>query len=147
MTLNTLSLTNEVTLIDYTDANNQIIYGTDAQTTFGMPSGITAMWSGDTNGDGRLNYSGALSDVPFIRSQVFNDPNNSVFGGPPVASYPSQGYEGTDANLDGVTVYSGASSDVLFIRNNIFNNPSNSVFGGPPTSTYVFVQQLPEGAN
>ena len=147
MTATTITLSSTVTIVDFTDANNAITYGTDAQTTFGMPSGITAMWSGDTNGDGRLNYSGALSDVPFIRRQVFNDPNNSVFGGPPVASYPSQGYVGTDANLDGVTVYSGASSDVLFIRNNIFNNPSNSVFGGPPTSTYVFTQQLPEGAN
>ncbi len=147
MTLSTVSLTNVTTLVDCTDVNNAITYGTDAQTTFGMPSGVVAMWSGDTNGDGRLNYSGAVSDVPSIRSQVFNDPDNSIFGGPPVASYPSQGYNGTDVDLDGNAVYSGTASDVLYIRNNIFNNPSNSVFGGPPTSTYVFTQQLPEGAN
>ena len=127
--------------------NNQITYGTDAQTTFGVPNGVVAMWAGDANGDGRLNYSGALSDVPSIRGQVFNDPDNSVFGGPPVASYQSEGYNGTDVNMNGFTVYSGATSDVLHVRNNIFNNPSNSVFGGPPTSTYVFIQQLPEGAN
>ncbi len=142
-----LFFSDATTTIDFTDANNQITYGTNAQTTFGMPSGVAAMWAGDANGDGRLNYSGALSDVPGMRSQVFNDPDNSVFGGPPVASYPSQGYNGTDVDMDGVTVYSGASSDVLYVRNNIFNNPSNSVFGGPPTSTYVFIQQLPEGAN
>ncbi len=147
MTSNAISLSRSSTVVDFTDASNQITYGTDAQTTFGLPNGVVAMWGGDANADGRLNYSGALSDVPFIRSQVFNDPDNSVFGGPPVASYPSIGYYGTDVNMDNVTIYSGAASDVLNIRNNIFNNPSNSVFGGPPTSTYVFVQQLPEGAN
>ncbi len=144
MTANTFSLSNTLTTVDFTDANNQITFGTDAQTSFGMPSGVVALWAGDANDDGRLNYSGPLSDVPYIRSQVFNDPDNSVFGGPPVASYPSQGYNVTDVDMDGKTVYSGAVSDVLYIRNNIFNNPSNSIFGGPPTSTFVFTEQLPE---
>ncbi|WP_299886419.1 M4 family metallopeptidase [uncultured Lacinutrix sp.] len=147
MSKNIISLSTTSTIIDFTDANNQITYGTDAQTTYGMLSGIVAMWAGDANGDGQLNYSGALSDVPGIRSQVFNDPNNSVFGGPPVASYQSVGYNTTDIDMDGLTVYSGGTSDVLHIRNNIFNNPSNSVFGGPPTATYLFIQQLPEGGN
>jgi hypothetical protein len=105
------------------------------------------MWAGDANGDGQLNYLGANSDIPAIRSQVFNDPNNSVFGGPAVGTYGSIGYYTTDSNMDGLSYYSGAASDVLYIRNNIFNNPSNSVFGGPPVATYVFIQQLPEGAN
>ncbi|WP_299889129.1 hypothetical protein [uncultured Lacinutrix sp.] len=147
MTNTPISLSRLPTTVDFTDANNQITFGTDAQTTFGVPTNTVAMWSGDSNGDGRINYSGALSDVPLIRSQVFNDPNNSVFGGPPAASFPSLGYFNTDINLDGSSVYSGTASDVLHIRNGIFNNPSNSVFGGPPTSTFLFVQQLPEGAN
>ncbi len=147
ITLNTVALTAAVTTIDFTDANNQITFGTDAQTTFGMPSGIVAMWAGDANGDGRLNYLGAQSEIPAIRSQVFNDPNNSVFGGPPVGTYESLAYKETDINMDGLTVYLGVESDVLNVRNNIFNNPSNSVFGGPPVATYLFVQQLPEGAN
>ncbi len=147
MTASTVALSNTATAVNYTEAANQITYGTDAQTTFGMPSGVVAMWAGDANGDGQLNYSGALSDVPGIRSQVFNDPNNSVFGGPPVASYQSTGYNTTDIDMDGLTVYSGGASDVLHIRNNIFNNPSNSVFGGPPTGTYLFIQQLPESTD
>ncbi len=147
MTSNTVALSRLSTVVDFTNAASGITYGTDAQTSFGMPNGKLGMWGGDANADGRLNYSGALSDVPLIRNQVFNDPDNSVFGGPPVASYHSLGYHGTDVNMDNVTIYSGAASDVLNIRNNIFNNPSNSVFGGPPTSTYVFIQQLPEGGN
>ena len=147
MTLNAIVLGQSVTTIDFTNVSTPITFGTNAQTTFGMPSGLLGMWAGDANGDGRLNYLGALSDVPSIRSQVFNDPANSIFGGPAVATYGSLGYYSTDINMDGVTYYSGAASDVLFIRNNIFNNPSNSVFGGPAVATYVFTQQLPEGAN
>ena len=147
MTSSTMSLTDTITRVDFTDAIYPITYGTDGQTIFGMPNGVVAMWSGDTNGDGQLNYLGASSDIPAIRSKVFNDPDNSLFGGPPVGSYPSAGYSTTDIDMDGVTVYSGAASDVLHIRNNIFNNPSNSVFGGPPTATYIFTQQLPEGGN
>ncbi len=147
MTADKIALSNTLATVDFTDSANQITFGTDAQTTFGVPTGVVAMWAGDTNSDGRLNYSGTFSDVSPVRSQVFNDPNNSIFGGPPTATYPSVGYFATDLNMDGVTVYSGTNSDVLNIRSNIFNNPSNSVFGGPPTATYIFTQQLPEGAN
>jgi len=147
MTNNTVTLSTTATTVDFMDSSNAITFGTDAQTTFSMPTGVLAMWAGDAEQEGRLNYLGAQSDVPSIRSQVFNDPNNSVFGGPPVATYLSAGYNATDIDLDGNTVYSGATSDVLHLRNNIFNNPSNSVFGGPPVATYVFTQQLPEGAN
>jgi len=147
MTASTVALSTTTTALNFKDANNQITFGTDAQTTFGMQSGVVGMWSGDANGDGRSNYLGGVSDIPSIRSQVFNDPNNSVFGGPPVATYQSQGYNITDVNMDGITVYSGSESEILYVRNNIFNNPSNYVFGGPPTATYVFIQQLPEGAN
>jgi hypothetical protein len=144
---NTFALTTNTTVINFTDATTPITFGTDAQTTFGMPTNTLAMWAGDANGDGQLNYLGAASDIPSIRSQVFNDPNNSIFNGPPVATYPSAGYNPTDISMDGNSVYSGATTDVLNIRNNIFNNPSNSVFNGPPVATYLFIQQLPEGAN
>ncbi|WP_299890110.1 hypothetical protein [uncultured Lacinutrix sp.] len=144
MTLKSIPLSVVTTNIDFSNPITAT-FGTDAQVL--LPSGNNALWAGDANGDGRINYSGSLSDVPSVRSQVFNDPNNSVFGGPPVASYPSEGYNNTDVDMDGVTVYSGASSDILHIRSNIFNNPSNTIFGGPPTSTYLFTQQLPEGAN
>ncbi len=147
MTMNTIALNGTATPINFTDATTPITFGTDAQTTFGMPINTLGMWAGDANGDGQLNYLGAASEIPAIRSQVFNDPNNSVFGGPPIGTFPSAGYHLTDINMDGNTVFSGVTTDVLIIRNNIFNNPSNSVFGGPPIGTYLFVQQLPEGAN
>ena len=147
MTSNTIALSTGSAVVDFTDVNNQITFGTNAQTSFGVPSGLVAMWAGDANQDGRMVYLGGLSEVPAIRSQVFNDPNNSIFGGPPSAGYKSIGYLPTDLDMDGFAVYSGADSDVTKLRNNVFNNPSNSVFGGPPSAGYVFIQQLPEGAN
>ena len=146
MSENPITFNNTNVVVDFTNGSITT-FGTNAQTSFGMPIGILGMWAGDANNDGLLNYLGAFSDVPFVRSQVFNDPNNSVFGGPPVASYSSQGYHNTDVNMNGVTVYSGGSSDVLSIRNNIFNNSLNSVFGGPPVATYTFIEQLPEEGN
>ena len=134
------------TVVDFTN-NSFTTFGTNAQTTFGMPAGVFALWAGDANGDGRLNYLGGFSENTSIRSQVFNDPNNSVFGAPPIPTYPSLGYYNTDVDLNNVTKYLGSSSDVLHIRNNTFNNPSNSIFGAPPVPTFVFTQQLPEGAN
>ena len=146
MSANTVALANIITRLDFSDGST-VAFGTDALTTFGMPSNTLGLWAGDATGDGRLNYLGGLSEVPSIRSQVFNDPDNSIFGGPAVATYQSIGYSTADINMDGVSVYSGSGSDVTFIRNNIFNNPSNSVFGGPAVATFVFTQQLPEGAN
>jgi hypothetical protein len=139
----TITLAKTVTTVDFTDANNQITYGTNAQTTLGMPSSKVAMWSGDVNDDGRLNYIGANSEIPFISSQVFNDPDNSLFGGPPIATYGSLGYFNTDVDMNGETTYIGGNSEITFISNNIFNNPSNSLFGGPPTATFEFLEQIP----
>ena len=146
MSATTLVLSDTPTTVDFT-SNSFSTYGNNAQTTYGMPANTFALWAGDANGDGRLNYLGGFSENTSIRSQVFNDPNNSVFGSPPVPTYPSVGYHNTDVDLNNVTRYLGAGSDVLYIRNNTFNNPSNSIFGAPPVPTFVFIQQLPEGAN
>ena len=147
MTDNTVSLNEVLTIVDFTDVNTPITFGTNAQAITVGTNNVFAMWSGDTSQDGKLNYLGANSDVSPVRSQVFGDPDNSVFGGPPVANYLSKGYFASDVNMDGFTAYLGVLSDVLDIRNNIFSHPSNSVFGGPPVATYIFTQQLPEGGN
>ncbi|WP_375239496.1 hemagglutinin protein [Aurantibacter sp.] len=139
----TITLAKAVTIVDFTDVNNQITYGSNAQTTFGMPTDVVGMWAGDVNNDGRLNYLGANSEIPFISSQVFNDPDNSLFGGPPTATYSSVGYYGTDVDMNGETIYIGPNSEIPYISSNIFNNSSNSIFGGPPTATFEFLEQIP----
>jgi hypothetical protein len=37
--------------------------------------------------DGLSYYTGANSDVSIIRNNIFNNPSNSVFGGPAVSTY------------------------------------------------------------
>ncbi|WP_375239039.1 choice-of-anchor Q domain-containing protein [Aurantibacter sp.] len=139
MTLNTIALSTTLTTVDF--INGMTTFGTNAQKDLG--SGTMGLWAGDANGDNNLNYIGTLSEIPSISAQVFNDPNNTVFGGPPVATYASSGYSNADVNMDGITKYIGVFSDVPFVSDNIFNNPSNTVFGGPPIATYVFPEQLP----
>jgi hypothetical protein len=41
----------------------------------------------DINMDGVTVYSGTASDVLYIRNNIFNNPSNSIFGGPPLATY------------------------------------------------------------
>ncbi|WP_394351597.1 leucine-rich repeat protein [Kordia antarctica] len=48
---NTIALSKTVTTVDFTDANNQITFGSNAQTTFGMQTGKIAMWTGNVNND------------------------------------------------------------------------------------------------
>jgi hypothetical protein len=144
MSNTTIALSRKTTSLDLTTTST-LNFGTDAQKE--LENGSLALWSGDSNGDGQINYLGALSDIPAISSYVFNDPLNTFFGGPPVGTYSSLGYSNTDVNMDGITRFLGASNDVSIISDNIFNNPSNTFFGGPPTGTYIFTQQLPEGSN
>ena len=139
MTNATIALSATPVTVDFT--NGMTTFGTNAQKDMG--SGTFGLWAGDANGDGKINYLGAASDALNVRSTVFNDPNNTVFGGPPVANYGSLGYTNSDINLTGQTYYIGALSDVLSLRSNILSHPSNSIFGGPPTATYIFTEQLP----
>jgi hypothetical protein len=144
MTLNKVALSTNPTNIDFTNSGTAT-FGANARVQ--LSNGAMALWSGDANGDGKIAYSGSSSDVTSIRSQVFNDSNNSIFGGPPVPNYGSLSYSNNDINMNGKTYYTGSFSDSTFIRSSIFNNPSNSIFGGPPVANYIFTQQLPEGGN
>jgi hypothetical protein len=141
MTNSTLNLSATPTIIDFT-TNALPTFGSNAQKN--MVNGNLGLWSGDANSDGKIAYSGPLSDLNALRSQVFNDPNNSIFGGPPVANYGSLGYSNSDINMTGTTYFTGSLSDAVLIRSNIFDNPANSIFGGPPIANYVFNEQLPQ---
>lgn len=147
ITASTVSLSSITTNLDFSDANNQITWGAQAQTYLLMPVGTVAMWAGDINNDGRLVYAGQHTDLTNVITQVFNDPGNSVFEGSLKTTYTSKGYHFSDVDLSGVTNYARSNSDVAHIRFNVFNNSLNSIFGGPPQATYRFIQRLPEGAN
>jgi hypothetical protein len=136
MTANTVTLTRGTTTINFTDATNEITDGSNAQTTFGMPTDIVAMWAGNVNGDTVVQYSGTSPDTPDILSVVLNDAGNFLN----FPTYAISGYSDYDVDLDGTTQYSGTDPDVPFILQNVLAHPGNFL----NFSTYQIMEQLPE---
>ncbi|AXG67857.1 internalin-J [Kordia sp. SMS9] len=132
----TISFTNMVTAVDFTDGNNQITHGANAQTTFGMPANTVGMWCGNVNGDGVVQYSGTNPDAPAILSTVLNDPDNFLN----FPTFTVSGYEVNDVNMDGSTQYTGTNPDTPLILQNVLAHPGNFL----NFSTYQIVEQLPQ---
>ncbi|MEM6686549.1 MAG: hypothetical protein AAF617_12270 [Bacteroidota bacterium] len=55
--------TGALRVVSFTDASDQNVHGINAQTTFGMPSDIAAMWAGNANNDNVVQYAGTLPDT------------------------------------------------------------------------------------
>jgi hypothetical protein len=136
MSNNILALSTTVTTVDFTDSNNQITYGTNAQATFGMPANSVGMWCGNVNGDNLVQYSGTNPDVPAILSKVLNDAGNFLN----FPTYVVSGYDANDVNMDGNVQYTGTNPDTPFILQNIFAHPGNFL----NFSTYQITEQLPQ---
>lgn len=136
MTANTVALSKTITTVDFTNATNQITFGTNAQTSFGMPSGVVAMWAGNVNTDTIVQYSGTTPDTPAILSEVLNDAGNFLN----FPTFAVSGYNDNDVNMDGITQYSGVNPDVPFILQNVLAHPGNFL----NFSTYQITEQLPE---
>ncbi len=123
------------TILDFTDPSTPT-YGSNAQTSFGTPSGIMAMWTGNANGDTIVQYSGTNPDTPDILSFILNDPGNFLN----FPTYITNGYSNYDLNMDGKTQYSGSEPDSPFILQNVLAHPGNFL----NFSTYQITEQLPE---
>ena len=124
-----------VTTVDFTDSNNQITYGANAQTTFGMPANTVAMWCGNANGDNIVQYSGTTPDVPTILGTVLNDAGNFLN----FPTFTVTGYNSNDVNMDGNTQYAGLSPDTPIILQNVLVHPGNFL----NFSTFQIVEQVP----
>ncbi|MEM6721696.1 MAG: hemagglutinin protein [Bacteroidota bacterium] len=122
--------------VDFTNANSQITFGSNAQTSSGMPNGIVGMWSGNVNGDTVVQYSGTTPDTPAILSAVLNDSGNFLN----FPTFAIADYSNNDVNLDGIIQYSGVSPDTPIILQNVFAHPGNFL----NFSTYQIMEQLPE---
>jgi hypothetical protein len=116
-------------IIDFTDINTET-YGTpQAQVT--LASGSKALWAGDVNGDGVVNFSG---DVNRIAVDVILFPENASFS----TSYDFvDGYFQSDVLLDGNVSFSNDINQILL---SILLYPLNTSF----SSLYnLFQEQLP----
>lgn len=115
-------------VIDFTDAATAT-YGTYAQAT--LTNGDRALWAGDTNGDGLVNFSG---DVNRVSTDIILFPANSSFS----SSYDFvNGYFQSDVFLDGNVSF---SNEINQIQVSIILYPLNTSY----SSQYnLFEEQLP----
>jgi len=137
MTANPIALSGATSLIDFTDANNQITYGANAQTTLGMPNGVVAMWAGNVGGDSSVKYTGAGNDATGIKDEVLSDLGNATSSN----LYSFNGYNIADVNLDGTTKYSGSGNDSTILKDIILAHPDNQAI---PSNLFEILEQLPE---
>lgn len=133
---NTIFLSENNTNIDFTDANNQITNGIDAQSNYGMPNGIVAMWAGNANNDASVRYLGSGNDTNAIKDQVLAEIGNSTNSN----LYSYSGYASGDINLDGVTKYLGSANDTNILKDIVLAHLNNQT---SPSNLYLIQEQLP----
>lgn len=104
MTSSPITFTENIQSVDFTSVNT---YGTAAQKDLG--SGLKAMWAGDGNGDGIIDYEGGAGDRVFMLNKVGSSTPNNVINA----------YDSADINMDGTIKYNGKDSDRVFILLNI----------------------------
>ncbi|MEM6721969.1 MAG: BspA family leucine-rich repeat surface protein, partial [Bacteroidota bacterium] len=135
MSASSIALNTTDVLVDFTDGST-VAFGSNAQTNFGMPTGILGMWAGNVNGDSIVQYSGTNPDTPSILSTVLNDPGNFLN----FPTFSITAYNANDVNMNSVIQYSGTSPDTPFIIQNVLAHPGNFL----NFSTYQIIEQLPE---
>jgi len=137
MSANTVTLSSTSTVLNFTDATNQITYGTNAQSTYGMPSGRVGMWAGNVDGNTQVRYQGSGNDTNVIKDNVLADAGNTTASN----LYSYTGYDLADANLDGTIKYQGAGNDSNIIKDVMLAHPDNQ---SSPSNLFLILEQLPE---
>jgi len=101
-------------LIDLSTMPANQVFGTSNGYTTGIHpslSNIRLMWSGNSNGNNNVRYSGFLNDRAAILTDLNNNENNILTG-----------YYRSDLNMNGSVNYSDTNSDKSFLLQNILNN-------------------------
>ena len=119
MTASTVALLASTTAVDFT-LTGTATYGTAAQTSVG---GKNIMWTGDSNVNHRVSYTGGSNDRDPILGRINNPSPNATMSG----------YFTEDTNMNGIVSYTGSANDRDVILVNI----------GGSTPTSVRYEQLP----
>lgn len=131
----TKELRSVANVLNFSDANNPVTFGTNAQTDAGMPTDIVGMWAGNVNGDNIVQYLGGTPDTTAILSAALNDPANFLN----FSTFIINGYNDNDVDLSGTTQYEGGSADSPLILQNVLAHPGNFL----NFSTFQILEQLP----
>lgn len=114
-----VGLTGQAVLLDLTNGTAPLLGAPNATVNIG---GVQCLWSGDSNGDDTLRYTGEGND---------RDPTLQTIGSP----YPTvtvSGYYPTDINMDGMVKYTGANNDRDPLLLNIGSIPTGERNGTLP---------------
>ncbi|MFD0964627.1 beta strand repeat-containing protein [Pseudofulvibacter geojedonensis] len=136
MSSTAITLSSTPTTVDFTDANNQITHGSDAQTSFGMPAGLLGMWAGNVSGGTTVRYQGSGNDTNTIKDNVLAEAGNTTNSN----LYSYTGYDAADVNLDGTIKYQGSGNDANTLKDVVLAHPNNQ---SSPSNLFIITEQLP----
>ncbi|PHS09692.1 MAG: hypothetical protein COA88_03690 [Kordia sp.] len=134
---NIVALSGTPVNLNFTDANNQITFGSNAQTTYGMPTDTLAMWAGNAGGDTSVRYLGSGNDSNTIKDNVLADSGNTTSSN----LHSFTGYNPADINLDGTIRYQGSGNDTNTLKDIILAHPDNQ---SSPSNLFIILEQFPE---
>ncbi len=138
MSNSAISLSSSATVVDFTNGSTAT-FGSHAQTSFGMPTGIQGMWSGNANGDSEVIFLNTGAESVEVKQRVLDvSAVESPFGAS--VFYKPQGYYDEDVNLDGQVIFLNAGNELIPIKDNVLNHPGNAVFN---SLFYKILAQLP----
>jgi len=137
MSSNAIAISDTASTLNFTDSVNQITYGTNAQSIFGMPSGKVGMWAGNVDGNTQIRYQGSGNDTNAIKDKILADIGNTSNSN----LYPFTNYNTADVNLDGVIRYQGSGNDANTLKDIILVHPNNQIL---PSNLFIILEQLPE---
>ena len=110
-------------------------FGTDAQVHLPQQS-VIALWAGNVNGDGIIQYAGGSPDPTAILSFILNDSANFIN----LPTHITSGYNNHDVDMNGVTQYTGANPDTPIILQNVLLHDGNFL----NLTTHQILEQIPQ---
>jgi hypothetical protein len=93
-----------------------------------------ALWAGDLNNDGNIQFSGNDSDVNTLKDFILA--NAAI----PLLTLPVNGYYNVDLDLNGSAKFSGADNESNLIKDIILGHPVNLILELP---TFTISTQVP----
>lgn len=121
MTAAALDLSPITTQVDFTDPSTQT-YGDYGQKEI---NGVTYLWGGDFNANGRTVYQGPYNDINYLFADIIEDQVNQG-STPVIANWIRLGYMRSDINLDGQCIYQGPFNDrAMMLFNTTLSHPLN----------------------
>lgn len=134
---NVISLSNTAIRLDFSDSNNQITWGDNAQSTYGNSNAIASMWAGNANSDSRVRYQGSSNDSNSVKSSILLDQDVT----PKSNLHFYFAYNNSDIDMDGKIRYQGSGNDVNIIKSIVYSHPDNP---NPKSNLFFITEQLPE---